>query len=334
MTTSNRRIGYLDATRVLAMLLVITLHSPLPLTDSKSNLLGAVSYVSAPCIGLFFMTSGALLLSTSQDMTSFIRKRLGKVAWPTLFWSLFYLAEQFLREGTDIPNALQHLLSIPFSAQGNGVLWFMYALVGLYLITPILSAWLKTATKRDVDFILLIWGVTLLYPLLSQFLSVNESKEGITYYMSGYAGYYLLGYQLHQHPIKWKISHLSFFLLFPIAVVAVIKSFSFDVDFYNLFWYLSIFVVSMAIFWFSFLQRIIQQPVAKWVVQISNYSFGIYLVHIFVMRRVVWEWEFISQYGSLFQIASTVLLTFLLSTLVVHLISYLPFSKYIIGYKR
>ena len=45
------------------------------------------------------------------------------------------------------------LLNLPFAAQGHGVLWFMYTLVGLYLLAPILQSWLRTATQREVGCI-------------------------------------------------------------------------------------------------------------------------------------------------------------------------------------
>jgi surface polysaccharide O-acyltransferase-like enzyme len=280
------------------------------------------------------MVSGALLLPKATNMGFFFRQRFGKVAWPTLFWSLFYLADLYLRGYLPPQEAFRHLLSIPFSPQGNGVLWFMYTLMGLYLITPILSAWLQNATKREVEGILLIWGVTLLYPFLKNILSTCETRESITYYMSGYVGYYLLGYYLNQYVERVKVICLVSLMVIPLSAAVIVKWKHWNVDFYQLFWYHSIFVAMMSAFWFLALKGVIRIPMGKMMERMSNYVFGVYLVHIFWMRRVVWQWDWLTQQEGLVQITFTVALTLLLSLATTYLISCLPFSKYIIGYKK
>ena len=63
----------------------------------------------------------------------------------------------------------------------------------------------------------------------------------------------------------------------------------------------------------------------------AQHSFGIYLVHLLVMRRILWPLldDYNIHYG--IQIPIIVFATAALSYLVVHLISKLPGSKYIIG---
>ena len=52
----------LDLIRIIACLMVVTTHSPLPSADEHSVLLAGVSLFTIPCNALFFMVSGALLL--------------------------------------------------------------------------------------------------------------------------------------------------------------------------------------------------------------------------------------------------------------------------------
>lgn len=52
----------LDLIRILACLMVVLTHSPLPSADEHSVLLAGVSLFTIPCNALFFMVSGALLL--------------------------------------------------------------------------------------------------------------------------------------------------------------------------------------------------------------------------------------------------------------------------------
>lgn len=52
----------LDIIRILACALVVMMHSPIPSDNADGLILSSISYFTAPCIGLFFMVSGALLL--------------------------------------------------------------------------------------------------------------------------------------------------------------------------------------------------------------------------------------------------------------------------------
>lgn len=52
-------------------------------------------------------------------------------------------------------------------------LWYIYMLIGLYLYLPILSAWLQQASEKSLRLFLLLWGVTLLVPYLTQYATPN-----------------------------------------------------------------------------------------------------------------------------------------------------------------
>lgn len=322
--------------RIIACLLVVIMHAPLPSEQANGIFLSTLSYFTAPCIGLFFMVSGALLLPIKTDANSFIRKRLNKVVIPTLFWSIFYLAANFIKE--DCQGALmKELISIPFSAQGNPVLWFMYTLIGLYLLAPIISRWIENASRKEMEFYLGLWGISLCYPILSSFLSINQGTTGILYYFTGYAGYFTLGAYLKKYPER--ISFKNIIPLMGIAILAPIicKIAQINVNFYEVFWYLSIFVVIQCVFWFQTITKLplkFSNQVETMLTRISNLSFGIYLIHIFIMRYVLWECNFIQNMDSyILQTVTIAVLTFALSTITCYLISWLPFSSYLIGYK-
>lgn len=337
----NKRIIYLDFLRVIACFMVVVMHSPMATDAAQNNgmFLSSLSYFTAPCIGLLFMISGALLLPVPDryDTMSFLKKRLSRVLGPTLFWSIFYLLLNVDVIGEDM---VKSILSIPFSAQGHGILWFMYTLIGLYLLAPILGCWLRNVTQRELLFYLSLWGISLCYPLLAPILKTEESTTGILYYFSGYAGYFLLGYYLKHYgsSIKYK----SVLLAFGLAASApiVVKLLGWKVDFYRVFWYLSVFVVMMCVFWW----RIVERYVARshfsngwthFIIGLSNLTFGIYLSHIFIMRHLLWHIEAISLINDYkVQTLIIALLTFVIAGLLSMMLSCLPFGDYIIGYKR
>lgn len=124
-----------------------------------------------------------------------------------------------------------------------------------------------------------------------------------------------------------------------VAILAPIicKIAQINVNFYEVFWYLSIFVVIQCVFWFQTITKLplkFSNRIKTMLTRISNLSFGIYLIHIFIMRYILWECDFIQNMNSsILQTVTIAVLTFALSTITCYLISWLPFSSYLIGYK-
>lgn len=334
----KQRDNALDIIRLLACFMVVLMHSPLPSTNANGPFLAALSYFTAPCIGLFFMVSGALLLPVKTDYFTFLRRRFGKVVIPTVLWSLVYIVTRVYDSESEI-NLLQAVASIPFSAQGEGVLWFMYTLCGLYLLAPILSGWLDRATKREIEFVLLLWAVTLCYPLLRLWLSINDSVTGPLYYFGGYAGYFLLGYYLKRYPgsiSAWLSGGLA--LAGAILLIAS-KRYGIAFDFYSVFWYLSIFVAAMCAFlWTSVSQSSnkmsFSDNAAKRISIMSGLSFGVYLIHILVMRYWLWHQAWILDISNyIFQTIGIAALTIIVSIALCFVIAKLPIGDFLIGFR-
>ena len=326
------RKTYLDVIRLLACVLVVLMHSPMDGTPGAIQ--NAVYVVTAPCIGLFFMVSGALLLPAEGGL-GFLKKRFSKVLVPTIIWSLFYIAANVLIRHQDISLVPRQILSIPFSPQGHGVMWFMYTLCGLYLLAPVISPWLKSASRREIEIILLIWGITLLYPLLKTWLDINEKVQAPLYYFTGYAGYFLLGYYFKRFGICWSRIKTVLVILVCLSCLAAIRFLPLGIPFDGAISYLSIFAVLLTAAYFSALERLgrkidAESRLAKILEGLSNLSFGVYLVHIFFIRYLFYGF----MPGGVKQVLVTVAVTVVLSFLVSWLISLLPFSQYIIGYKR
>lgn len=290
--TSNRNIFY-DVLRVLACLMVIVIHAPRPDSGLSALTCTSVSLFCAPCMGLFFMISGALLLPVSDSYFAFLRRRLNKILFPTIVFSLFYIAVSTISKGFDALQLVRTILSIPFSPQGNGVLWFMYTLVGLYMIAPIISPFLMQASKRELQFILALWGITLCWPLLAMGVSIETSCTGVLFYFSGYLGYFVLGFYLHRFPIR--LNAITMLLLFALSPVVYLfnKYFGWNLDFYGAFWYLGIFCVLQCVVWYQIVSKGVSWLKTTSIMNssalsvLSKCTFGIYLFHIFFMRTII-----------------------------------------------
>lgn len=104
-----------------------------------------------------------------------------------------------------------------------------------------------------------------------------------------------------------------------------------------MFWYLSIFGPMMLLFWWKVgLQYMKEsQKMTKAIAMVSNLSFGIYLVHIFVMRWGLDNWKLIQEIDNYsMQTFVIFILTMLISIVICYLIALMPIGNYVIGYKR
>lgn len=90
--------------------------------------------------------------------------------------------------------------------------------------------------------------------------------------------------------------------------------------------------------WWKFVCEVkfdfISRKVRSFVVELSKMTFGIYLIHIFVMRYLLWHSSFILQIENyVMQTLTIVVFTFILSVVIVFLLGFLPFGYHLVAYK-
>ena len=333
----KKRILYLDLIRIFACFMIIAMHAPIPNTGLDNYVLSVDSYLTAPGIGLFIMVSGALLLTVNRPTFFFLRKRLKKIIIPTLFWTFFYMMLLGFSRGWELIE-LRRVLSVPFSYQFCDALWFVYMLTGLYFFAPILSPWLKQIGRREFKFYLVIWAITMCFPFIRNYIDTDEDYRGMFYYFSGYIGYFLLGYYLRLYLSVASIWKVLLLLLVPLFFATAMKIMEIEVSFYEMFWYLSIPVVMMCVAWFLLIKRLDMtynetSKLHRFIALVSNCCFGIYLIHIFIMRSIIWHWTWLYSLG-IMQIVIVTFLTFIGGLALTWLISYLPRAEYIIGFRQ
>lgn len=330
----TKRIIQFDVIRIIACFLIVLMHSPLPTERANGPFLTGLSFFTAPAIGLFFMISGTLLLPIKKSFIPFIYNRIKKIGIPLVFWTIIYLTLKIYFSQSGI-SVLQSIISIPFSAQGNGTLWFLYTILGLYFIAPILSSWLVNARKRDIEMVLLLWMISLCYPLLERFILINESPGGILYYFSGYAGYFLLGYYLNNYNSKLILAVSLLIGTSGVFLILYMEYSGIDYDFYRLFWYLSIFVAAWTVVYgylISYISKFLKYNI-NFLTYTSKLTFGVYLIHILIMREWLWKTNFILNISNYYlQTLINVFLTFIISLGCCWVLSKIPYLRAVIGF--
>lgn len=325
----KNHIVWLDVVRLIAMFTVVCCHCTDPFNfypgDAPNideiKFWGAVyGSVLRPCVPLFVMITGALLLPVRGDASVFYKKRIPRVLFPFLIWSVLYnlfpwvtgllglspqvILDFFPYAGEDVMRqslsvAVRYILEIPFNFSILAVhMWYIYLLIGLYLYMPIFSAWVEKASERAKLGFLLVWGVTLFLPYYNQFVAqylwgtCSWNAFGMLYVFAGFNGYLLLGHYLKR--IDWSLRK-TLAIGIPMFIVGYIITFfgfryisalpEYTPEMYELFFtYCSINVVMMTIPIFMLAKKaeIRSERVRKALANLTLCGFGIYMVHYFL----------------------------------------------------
>ena len=228
----RKREIWLDWLRVTACFLVMVTHSCEPfylggegsliLTKSDALWVSVLNVIPRACVALFVVASSYLQFPLHYSTKEFFRRRAVRILVPFAIWSVVYA----LVWGEPVQNFKDLLLNFNYAA---GHLWFVYMLIGLYLIMPMLSPWAEKVSKRELRFFIGIWLFTTVIPLIRQWVGgpapviygpsgiPNAAKYplwgeaswntyGLFYYLSGFIGYMLLGLYFRKFvgDLSWK----------------------------------------------------------------------------------------------------------------------------------
>ena len=324
----NQHIVWLDVVRFIAMFTVVCCHCTDPFNFypgtapniGEIKLWGAIyGSVLRPCVPLFVMITGALLLPVRSDASTFYKKRIPRVFYPFLIWSVLYnlfpwitgllglnpqiILDFFPYAGEEVMQqsfsvSLEYILMIPFNFSILAVhMWYIYLLIGLYLYLPVFSAWVEKASERAKLMFLLAWGVTLLLPYYYQFVSnylwgtCSWISFGMLYAFAGFNGYLLLGHYLKN--LEWSLKK-TLAIGIPMFAVGYAVTFlgfrhitalpEYTDEMLELFFtYCSLNVVMMTIpvFMLAKKVKVNSERMKKALANLTVCGFGIYMIHYF-----------------------------------------------------
>lgn len=148
MKNSRERLPYIDCIRVVACFLVVAVHCNFkPSNPSDTIWTQILGVAGSPSSELFLAISGSLLIPVKQPLSVFLKKRFFKLLPPFVVWSLFGV--WFMRfTGQEQGNVLVQILSIPIKNAVIPVFWFMYTIIGMYLLAPVISPFLLQKGRR------------------------------------------------------------------------------------------------------------------------------------------------------------------------------------------
>lgn len=343
----NNDLFWIDTLRVFATFSVILLHVAANVSTQYGNnsefdwWVGNIYDSSVRfCVPIFLMISGALMLSKTYDSIGlYLKKRVSRILYPFLFWSLIYVMWRILfrvYEGDSLQSIrIVKYIFIQLKSGAAFHLWYIYMLIGLYLLFPIIGKWINNCKENEIKYFLLIWAIT----VIAQMPVISKIFPDITLqYFAGYVGFPVLGYYLITKSYNDKIKMTSSFLIIAGILITMIGTYvitKHNGTFYSYFYsYLSpnVIISSIGIFLlFKSVNLSLCKKYSSVIFFFSKYSYGIYLVHV----QVLWGLSEIgishSFINPIIGIPVTSILCFLISSMIIYCINKLPYGKYISG---
>lgn len=307
------RIYYLDVLRCLACTVVVLAHSS---STFVIQYFGSFNYwagniITSLCrlaVPVFLMISGSLLLDENYEFTK--KKWLNHIK-KMVIYLVFWSAACAVFNKIALPVLTHGEISVFEIAKefilGPTYLWFMYMIIGLYMILPLLRLWVKKENKKQIKYFIIL-GIISAYiiPQIARVGSLYSDYFGLINsfinklnlkYAGGYTAPFILGWYIHNFPLKKTYKKLIYALgiVSPVVAVAVtaivekttgIAEIMYDSMTTNvLFYSIMVFVLIK-----SATEKTKPEKQSKLIMGISKHSLGIYAVHpfpIFIISNIL-----------------------------------------------
>ena len=312
--TNKKRIIYLDILNIIAIIAVVAMHqnwivheNPNIRAWNTSLLVDCICYFAVP---VFIMNTGATLMDYRKkyDTKTFFQKRLKKVLIPFIFWAcVMFIWRIFILKTLEI-HGIVDLCNAFFFSKEEDTYYFLFIIIGLYLIMPLLSCLTKEEYRKT------LWYMFFLYIIIDGFvpnilsLFKIDWNGVITSNLGSLVIFVILGYLLSTEDLKKRdkiIIHIG-------AVLGLIYRYVITFYFKDL-----------------FENKIkVSDNVAKALSVISGCSFGVYLTHKIVLYYEVellsiniytWQWRTVG-----------VFLTYVITLTFVYIFKKIPVLKNIV----
>ena len=266
----------IDILRIFAFVFIVMLHT----LNRQYGLTVWMSGYAVISIGvnLFIMISGYLLLDRTETVKEFFRKRFFSILPLFIIFNIIYI---YFYNHSFI--TIKKISAPHF--------WYIYMILGLYLLTPWLRKVLQYAEKETFYVVVLWFLCNVLNPYMQffRFPKIPFSNFPIT----GFIGYYILGYYLKKY--RYKLEKIPFICVIGVYITGFLISVLstkyvlvttgnrisdfFDKNSLGTF-FMS---VSFFIFWikFNFKNR------NKVIRMISDSTYFAYLIHIIILHYVI-----------------------------------------------
>ena len=296
-------------------------------------------------VPVLIIISGGLILDNGREekVFPFLYKRLIKVIIPLMFWGLAYR----LLLG-NVEFNIQYVLSFLKSLYLGNVhihLWYLYMVVGLYLVTPIIKPYVNNVEKDNLMYFIIVWFIVNGIIGFSEKFTAYSLAFNLSFFHWS-IGYFVLGFIFSHYDLS-KLQEKIIYILGVLGLVTTILG-SYFLARHNdgilvphlysyyapnvIFTSMAVFLLGKKIDWGKLIGN--NKIINKLIGSLNSTSFGIYLVHFVVLRTISSAHFGIginpASFNPLLSIPLFSVVTFILSHFIVVILQKIPLIRMIV----
>ena len=309
------RIVYLSRIRALAGMAIVILHTFTmygmvnadSLSETEEDVTRLVPYLMMWAVPCFVMVSGVLLLDEEREIG--IKKILSRYVLRILlvlllFITLFFFLDLWMGGES---FSVERLKEIPQKFFGDGSwahLWYLYMLIGIYLLLPAFRIIAKHASNATLLYLGII--LTIFVSVIPTVEKLTENSIGFVIAISSVFPVYLfLGYMIHKERLQLSmvqggcLAAVGMLLILVLTIPDLGEKQAVIDKLLGNYAFLPVMLLSVGCFVLLRGRGVPGARAAKIWGFLDRYSFGIYLTHLIYLRfliRVV-KWNPL-EYGS------------------------------------
>ena len=352
-----QRQYHLDYLRVFASIAIILLHVVaqdwynFEVTSTAWYFYNMCNGATRWGVPVFVMISGALFLPREIPVKTLYKKYISRMAIAYIVWSAFYAIVTPISKMIFTEEYQVSFVEIIGSfISGIYHLWFLPMIIGLYMCIPLIKQLIKNDNlikyflllsiifcfiKTQIDLVtnnLLISNVQIIFEnVTTVFKNFNVNL------VVGYVSYFILGFYLNKTEISKKHRTIIYILGFAGLVLTILLNLfaaknagTPSEEFYDSF-SLNVYLMAVAIFiWFKYNAKGTEK-LNKIIFSLSKYSFGAYLVHVFIIQSLTAVGFSSETFHPIFSVPATLIFTTVVSYLISLVLNKIPIiKKYIV----
>ena len=287
----KKRIEYYDFLRGIAIIMVVGIHTfvSYPMDTTIGYASAFVRQILNCAVPIFLALSGLFcgrkLLDNKQTRMSFWKKQIPKVYIPALIWSLPYFALNVINLNGGGYFVVKQM--IMFLTCGFSIYYFIALIIQFYILLPVLQKYkyimMPTSIIVSISTIVLITWLT--------------KMQGLQIPMIMFAGPFVTWFVFFMLGVYYSSSKINYTVKQTIAVIV----FGFVLECIETYWLntnygggygikLSAFIYSAGVVMLILSPKVKaaykSSKLTSIIAYIGNISFGVYLIHCFVIKGV------------------------------------------------
>ncbi len=338
----KQRQTELDLLRIVALLAVILVHcagmgsAEFSVMRFENKIVIFLTSIVTWQVPVYVMISGRFFLDPAREVSgrkiiqSIKRLIVSFVIWDIVYQIYYILTGAYV--GLNWKGILTQAIFGPYH------FWYIFMIICLYMITPFLRKIVEDKQLIEYFIILFLLFQTLNYygislPIVGNIIAEVLNKANF-YFALGFSGYYILGYYLYKYGVSKKMEKVLYVAAIILAIGAGLMNVHRTViegineEWYTQYLMPNVAVEAVAIYLF-FSKKVgkinFSDCAVKWITKLSEYSFGVYLVHALIANIFDKAGISIMWISPIVMLPIIVLLVFIISNIVVYLVRKVPY---------